>query len=150
GPAFDLATSSRKRGFDSRSSLTRSSSSVASKGWIATNRWSGNSTTMTDPESAHSISAAVGSAARRLNGIVLMSTELLPGDDQLVADLPPHHGDDDFPSFDVVQNPEITRSQFVLSHGIGAQPLHGTRKGHRLVLKSSEDRCLQSPLIAWR
>jgi hypothetical protein len=76
-----------------------------------------------------------------------MSTVLLPGDDQLVADLPPHDHDNDFFTFRIVQGSKVARTQFIRGHGIGTQPLDGTSESRRLVLESGSDRCLQGPLI---
>jgi hypothetical protein len=74
---------------------------------------------MIEPESAHSLSAPLGSASRRLKGMVLMFTELLPGNDELVADLSSHDRDDDLLTLDIIEDPQVTHAQLKLRHGIG-------------------------------
>jgi hypothetical protein len=78
-----------------------------------------------------------------------MATVLLPGDNQPVADLPPHNHDNDFVAFRIVEDSEVTRSKFVLGHGIGTQPLDGTGEGRRMVLESGGDCGSQGPLITY-
>jgi hypothetical protein len=75
-----------------------------------------------------------------------MSTKLLPGDDKLVADLQPHDRDDLFLAFRIIQDPNVTRSQFVLGHRIGTQPLDGPSDRRRLVL---ERRCDAARRSRW-
>jgi hypothetical protein len=79
-----------------------------------------------------------------------MSTELLLGDNQLVADLPLLDRNDHFLCFHIIQNSQIACPQFILGHGIRAQPLDGTSQSRGLVKKSGGDRRLQNSLMASR
>src|SRR5687767_14153155 len=116
--AFDFATSARNASFDSNKSLIRESSSPGSSGWMAMNRSPGSSTTKASPESAHSVSVPRGSASRRLSGIVLMATELLPFDKQLVAILPSDDKQNNLVLFHIIQYPQVPYAQFKLRQGI--------------------------------
>lgn len=78
-----------------------------------------------------------------------MSTVFLPGDDQLVTDLPSHDDDDDFIAFDIIQGSKVARAQFVLGHEIGTHPLDGTSGSCRLVLESRRNHRLQCPPVAY-
>jgi hypothetical protein len=52
-----------------------------------------------------------------------MAMELLAFHNQLVADLSPDDQDDDFFSFNIIQDTQVARPQFKLGQGIRAQAL---------------------------
>jgi hypothetical protein len=76
--------------------------------------------------------------------------ELLPGDDQLVADLTAHDQDDDFITLHIIQDPEVARAQLVPCQGIGSELLDRLGQRRRLVDKPIGDRGLEDPLLPRR
>jgi hypothetical protein len=82
--------------------------------------------------------------------MVLMSTKLLPSDDELVSDLDTHHQDYDLLALRIIQDTKVACPEFVLGHGIRTEALDGTGERRRLVLQARTDRRLQSPLFTRR
>jgi hypothetical protein len=76
--------------------------------------------------------------------------ELLPADNQRVADLPADDQDNNFIAFDIVQDPGIARAEFELRQGVRPQLLDGPGKCRGLVLESRGNGGLQDPLIPCR
>src|SRR6266536_3059561 len=100
---------------------------------MASNRWSGSSTTTGSPVSAHSVRVPRRSVSSRLNGIILMSMKLLSFHDELVADLSSHNQQNDFHALHAIQDAEVANSQLKLGQRVGSKALDRLRQHHRLM-----------------
>ncbi|MEX0717436.1 MAG: hypothetical protein WD066_12655 [Planctomycetaceae bacterium] len=78
-----------------------------------------------------------------------MAMKLLAFHFQLVADLPPDDQNDDFVSFDIIQNTQLAGAQLELGQGIRYQPLDRFRGSRRLIRKPGQDRGLQNSLLTY-
>jgi hypothetical protein len=79
-----------------------------------------------------------------------MSTELLPGDNERVSNLPSYNGNDNFLTFHIIQGAQASYPQFKLGHRIRPQPLDCTSECRRLMHKSRCNSRLQDSLLANR
>jgi len=71
--------------------------------------------------------------------------ELLTGDDQGVADLPPDDQEDHLLPLDIIQDAEVSHSKLELGHGIGPEPLDRLGGYRGPIAEPGEDRGLQGP-----
>src|SRR4051794_32846186 len=81
-----------------------------------------------------------------------MSMKLLASHDQGVANLPTHEEEDDLAmiGLNIIEDAEVSDSEFEFGQRIGAEPLDRPSRGRRLVRKSSEDCGSQESLLAYR